>query len=249
MLEPTELFRDIDITGLEDVKVSTLEISDATRDMVEGLLAGAAAADAMAAAMSDSGATALEAIQASTRAHNERHAIITQNIKEEIDDIDDQIDAIKRLTKEQQIMASIATKAFTAFGKAFAETAIEGGNIFKEAMKAAIASAVEAIAMLAMAHAGYALVALNFAKAAALFAAGTVAFATAAGIRALGTGGLVTGPTVALLGERGPERVTPVGKEGTAGGITLNVYGSLITEDTLLQAIESRVMGRLTRVY
>lgn len=163
--------------------------------------------------------------------------------------IEDQVDAIKKLTEEQQIMASIATKAFTAFGKAFADAAVEGADVFKEAIKAGVASAVEAIAMAAMAAAGASIGLLQFGKAAALALAGTAAFATAAGIRALGTGGLVTGPTLALLGERGPERVTKIGKEGAMGGITLNVYGSLITEDNLLRAIESRVMGRLTRVY
>ena len=197
----------------------------------------------------DIGATALEVVQASTQAHNERHAIIMQNLGAEQDAVDETKEKYRELTEQQEQMASIATAAFVAFGQAFAEAAVEGGEIFKEAMKAGVASAVQALAMLAMAEAGIALASLNFVKAAALFGAGTAAFAAAAGIRALGAGGLVTSPTVALIGERGPEVVAPLSKMGAMGGITLHVHGSLITEGDLLRAIESRVMGRLTRVY
>jgi len=197
----------------------------------------------------DLGATALEAVQASTQAHNERHAIIMQNLAEERDAVDETKEKYRELTEQQEQMAAIATAAFTAFGQAFADTAISCGEIFKEAMKAGVASAVQSLAMLAMAEAGIALAQLNFAKAAALFAAGTFAFAAAAGIRALGAGGIVTSPTAALIGERGPEAVIPLSKAGMMGGITLHVHGSLITEGDLLRAIESRVMGRLTRVY
>ena len=197
----------------------------------------------------DLGATALEAVQASTQAHNERHAIIMQNLKNERDAVDETKEKYKELTEQQQQMASIATAAFVAFGQAFADAAVEGGEIFKEAMKAGVASAVQSLAMLAMAEAGIAFASLNFGKAAALFAAGTAAFAAAAGIRALGEGGIVTGPTLALLGEKGPEKVTPLGKEGASIVQHFHIQGSMITEDELMRKAESRVIGRLTRVY
>jgi len=171
------------------------------------------------------------------------------------EDIDDLIDKYKELTEAQEVMASVATDAFVAFGKAFADAAVESGEIFKEAMKAGVATALEALAMMAMAKAAILIfdpIPGSRLQAAGLAAAGTAAFTVAAGIRALGTGGLVTGPTLALLGERGPERVTPVGKEGAMGaGIIqhFHIQGSLITEDELMRKAESRVMGRLTRVY
>lgn len=57
-------------------------------------------------------------------------------------------------------------------------------------------------------------------------------------IPAMAAGGIVTGPTVALIGEAGPEAVIPLDRLGGMGGnITINVSGSVISENDLIETI------------
>lgn len=58
-------------------------------------------------------------------------------------------------------------------------------------------------------------------------------------------GGIVTEPTLALIGERGPEAVVPL-HDGGMGGPTVNVtvYGSVVTERELADAIYDQLLTR-----
>jgi len=53
----------------------------------------------------------------------------------------------------------------------------------------------------------------------------------------MAAGGIVTGPTVALIGEAGPEAVIPLDRLNTMGNITINVSGSVVTENDLIESI------------
>ncbi len=53
----------------------------------------------------------------------------------------------------------------------------------------------------------------------------------------LADGGIVTGPTVAMIGEAGPEAVIPLDRLGQMGGITINVGGSVISENDLIETV------------
>lgn len=57
------------------------------------------------------------------------------------------------------------------------------------------------------------------------------------GIPELADGGIVTNPTLAMIGERGPEAVIPLNRLGMMGGITVNVAGSVVAEDDLIETI------------
>lgn len=48
-----------------------------------------------------------------------------------------------------------------------------------------------------------------------------------------GTGGLVTQPTLALVGERGPERITPLTGGSSGNTLVLNIGGTVQSEDNL----------------
>lgn len=57
-------------------------------------------------------------------------------------------------------------------------------------------------------------------------------------IRAFADGGIVTGPTLGLVGEAGPEAIIPLDQlSGLGGGITVNVAGSVITENDLVETV------------
>jgi len=54
----------------------------------------------------------------------------------------------------------------------------------------------------------------------------------------MATGGIVTTPTIALIGEAGPEAVVPLsGGRGMGNNVTVNVYGSVTTENDLVETI------------
>jgi hypothetical protein len=53
----------------------------------------------------------------------------------------------------------------------------------------------------------------------------------------LADGGIVTGPTVAMIGEAGPEAVIPLDRLGGMGGITINIAGSVTSENDLVETI------------
>jgi hypothetical protein len=56
-------------------------------------------------------------------------------------------------------------------------------------------------------------------------------------IPALADGGIVNRPTLALIGEAGPEAVVPLGRGGMMGGITINIAGSVISENDLVETV------------
>jgi len=56
-------------------------------------------------------------------------------------------------------------------------------------------------------------------------------------VNPLAQGGVVTRPTLALVGERGPEAVVPLG-HGGFGNVTVNVYGSVMTEHDLAEKLQ-----------
>lgn len=53
----------------------------------------------------------------------------------------------------------------------------------------------------------------------------------------LADGGIVTGPTLAMIGERGPEAIIPLNQAGMMGNITINVSGSVISENDLVETV------------
>ena len=56
-------------------------------------------------------------------------------------------------------------------------------------------------------------------------------------------GGIVRSPTRALIGEAGPEAVIPLDKLGGMGGVTVNVYGFVGSEDQLGRAINRALVA------
>lgn len=57
------------------------------------------------------------------------------------------------------------------------------------------------------------------------------------GIPGMADGGIVTGPTLAMVGEAGPEAIIPLNRAGMMGNVTVNVSGSVIAEDDLIETI------------
>jgi hypothetical protein len=57
------------------------------------------------------------------------------------------------------------------------------------------------------------------------------------GLNFMADGGVVEGPTLAVIGEAGPEAVIPLDRLGGMGGITVNVSGSVVTENDLIESI------------
>jgi phage-related minor tail protein len=67
-------------------------------------------------------------------------------------------------------------------------------------------------------------------------------------IPALAAGGIVTSPTLALIGEAGPEAVVPLnGRHGMGGGVTVNVSGSVIAQDDLVEIIHRALIRTKNR--
>jgi len=122
------------------------------------------------------------------------------------------------------------------------------GEAMKRAFKAAIATAIEALAKLALAEAAYALGKLEFGRAAGLTAAGIGAMVAAGAVRAMAEGGIVTKPTVALVGERGPEAVVPLDKAAPSITIVQNIGGSVVSEREL-QGLAFEALARGRRGY
>jgi hypothetical protein len=62
-------------------------------------------------------------------------------------------------------------------------------------------------------------------------------------------GGIVTGPTLAMIGEKGPEAVVPLGRGAPAAGgnITVNVYGTVVTENQLVDAVHNGLLRKQRR--
>lgn len=57
-------------------------------------------------------------------------------------------------------------------------------------------------------------------------------------------GGVVTRPTLGLVGEAGPEAIIPLNKlSGMGGGITVNVAGSVITENQLVETVRKGLVN------
>jgi len=64
-----------------------------------------------------------------------------------------------------------------------------------------------------------------------------------AGIPKMAEGGIVNGATLAMIGEAGPEAVIPLDRLGTMGGITVNVTGSVISENDLIETIRQGLVN------
>ncbi|MHA1225260.1 MAG: hypothetical protein ACTSPV_00790 [Candidatus Hodarchaeales archaeon] len=113
------------------------------------------------------------------------------------------------------------------------------GNIenMRKMLGQLVAEAMKAIGKLMALRAIQALITGNYAKAAGLLF-GSAMIYTAGGFAGarLQEGGIVTRPTLALVGEREPEAVIPLSK-AKGMGITVNVYGSVMTEKDLTQTI------------
>jgi len=63
----------------------------------------------------------------------------------------------------------------------------------------------------------------------------------------LAEGGVVTSPTLALIGEAGPEAVVPLGAGGMGGNVTVNVYGTVVTENQLIDAVHNGLLRKQRR--
>lgn len=59
----------------------------------------------------------------------------------------------------------------------------------------------------------------------------------------LAEGGIVTGPTLAMIGERGPEAVIPLNRANMMGNITVNVAGSVVTENDLVESVRKGLVN------
>jgi len=57
----------------------------------------------------------------------------------------------------------------------------------------------------------------------------------------LAEGGIVTAPTLAMIGERGPEAVVPLNRNGAFGNITINVTGGLATSAEIGQSVVNAI--------
>jgi len=118
---------------------------------------------------------------------------------------------------------------------------------FTDAAKGAIADVLRMLAKLWTARAVGAFAALNIPQGFGFSAAAAGALVAAGAVTAMAEGGIVTRPTLALIGERGPEKVTPLGRGGGAP-IIINVQGSIITEGQLVSKIAG-VVGRMNGGY
>jgi len=63
----------------------------------------------------------------------------------------------------------------------------------------------------------------------------------------LAEGGIVTSPTLALIGEAGPEAVMPLGAAGMGGNVTVHVYGTVVTQDQLIDAVHNGLLRKQRR--
>ena len=59
----------------------------------------------------------------------------------------------------------------------------------------------------------------------------------------LAEGGIVTGPTLAMIGERGPEAVIPLNRAGMMGNVTVNVAGSVVTQNDLVESVRKGLVN------
>ena len=65
-------------------------------------------------------------------------------------------------------------------------------------------------------------------------------------VPAMAMGGIVTRPTLAMVGERGPEAIVPLGRNGTGiGGITININGDIYGLDDLNRKVAAAVRKTL----
>ena len=133
-----------------------------------------------------------------------------------------------------------ALQAAFDVGAAISTALTEGGESGAEALKNAVKSA--AVAALKM----WGRVMMFSGNPIGAF----LAFAGAGAIPAMGDGGTVYKPTIALIGEKGPERVTPLNNSvgSDAPQIVINVHGSIVTEREL-EGLAINAVGRLGRGY
>jgi len=176
--------------------------------------------------------------------------------KSHIELVKEAYDELKEKSEEFADTAVNAMRPFTdALGQMFLDTS-KGMEMFKEAMKNAIASMLEMLAKSAFAQMAYYLglgtaslgVAANIPGAIALGAAGTGLMIAAGVVRGLKEGGIVTRPTPAVIGEAGPEAVIPLDKIKGLGGPqivqNITVRGSVISQ----RELQRYAIGGLTKV-
>lgn len=143
----------------------------------------------------------------------------------------------EKLKEQLKDMLTTGVEYWGNFWTALGEGMAESVKNMREMLKQLVADAMKAIGRLMALRAIEALLNRNFAGAAGLLF-GSAMMYTAGGFAGakLQEGGIVTRPTLALVGEREPEAVIPLSK-AKGMGITVNVYGSVMTEKDLTQTI------------
>lgn len=122
---------------------------------------------------------------------------------------------------------AVLSEGLKSLGKAYIQIGIEAA-IATKALKLLISNPYLTIA------AGIALVAL-----------GQVLQAKAQNVKAFATGGVVTSPTLALVGERGPERITPLGYENSASNMGIGVVQFELQGEKLYGVLKRYEKSRL----
>jgi len=140
----------------------------------------------------------------------------------------------EKMKEETRMVADAMSSYWGDFWTAIGESTWKGVESIREALKQMISSLMQAMGKLMMLRALEALATGNYAEAAMLAFGSAGMFVGSGMVKGMAEGGIVTKPTLALIGEREPEAVVPLKK---FGGITVNVYGSVMTEKDLTQTI------------
>lgn len=155
--------------------------------------------------------------------------------------IDYQTEVEKVLEEHEELeaqiedMAQVASEYWGDFWYQLGEQAQDTIDIIEGALKRLYADIMKTIGKMLVLKGVESLFQGNFLKAGLAFAGSAAFYASAGTVQRLQSGGIVTQPTLALIGEREPEAVIPLSKAKM--GITVNVYGSVMTEKDLTQTI------------
>lgn len=148
----------------------------------------------------------------------------TEEFNKEVEFLNAQI-LKKTEERDNYILAQQAmTNAFAVNAAIRGKTAIGEANNMK-ALTASVNEAIAAYQRLAAMRAG----------------------AGGGGVKAFAEGGVVTSPTLALVGERGPERIEPIGRGSSSGGVTVNFNNPSVRNDSDLAALVGVVESVLNR--
>lgn len=125
------------------------------------------------------------------------------------------VDFVRNLPGRMLELAGAIWDKMVEFGKMLVDKIVEG-------IKAAPGKIIDALRSLLPGGGGF-------------FSGGTGGLFS---IKPFADGGIVTGPTLGLVGEAGPEAIIPLDQlSGLGGGITVNVAGSVITENDLVETV------------